>query len=160
MKSIRLVLFLLLFGLSLGCSHQGKKTITPAIDTSEVNEVSLLNLIVSPEKYQGHKVRTFGYLNLEFEGDAIYLHKEDYENGLAKNALSLAMTKDGIQDAKIKHLEKNYVLIEGRFYGNDRGLYSGSIDNITQLEICRKITAPAPPGKNDTVKFPPPNPKK
>jgi hypothetical protein len=44
--------------------------------------VSLIQLIANPERYNGKPVRLIGFLRLEFEGDALYLHREDYERGL------------------------------------------------------------------------------
>jgi len=38
---------------------------------------TLLQVLVDPVKYDGRKVLVFGYCRLEFEGTAIYLHKED-----------------------------------------------------------------------------------
>jgi len=41
-------------------------------------DVSLIQLIANPQAYDGKTVRITGFLHLEFEGNAIYLHNEDF----------------------------------------------------------------------------------
>ena len=38
---------------------------------------SLVELIARPELYDGRRVRVIGFVNFEFEGDAIFLSSED-----------------------------------------------------------------------------------
>ena len=60
---------------------------------TEINNVSIVNLIATPEKYDGKLVRIFGFVKLEFEGTGIYLTEADLKNYLGKNGLWL----DGIK---------------------------------------------------------------
>ncbi len=97
--------------------------------------VSLVQLIATPEKYQGKPVQVFGFMRLEHEGNAIYLHREDYENALYKNGLWL--TNVDTAEHRAKHNLK-YVLIEGTFDGKERGhfgLWSGSIKDIKRVQL-------------------------
>jgi hypothetical protein len=143
----------------LACNHQSKKSKTPSVNLTQVTDVSILNLIVNPEKYKGLRVRTFGYLNLEFEGNGIYLHKEDYEHSLSKNGLWVEISRDSMRRPEIKQCIKHYVLIEGTFDEGEghMGLFSGTIKDITRLEKWDMAMPPKPPGKNDVVKFPKPS---
>ena len=50
-------------------------------------DVSILQLLATPEKFDGKLVRVIGFLCLAFEGDAVYLHREDFDHGLTQNAL-------------------------------------------------------------------------
>ena len=59
----------------------------PTIAGGELPLVSLIELIANPQKWDGKVVLIVGYLNLQFEGDAIYLHAEDYESGITKNGV-------------------------------------------------------------------------
>lgn len=85
-------LFLLVF-LAASCSNKKKNNIVDnQIEASSVVSkpsrefiTSLVKLIANPEVYNGKTVQIIGYLNLEFEGNAVYLHREDYENGLTGN---------------------------------------------------------------------------
>lgn len=54
-----------------------------------VQDVSLIQLIAQPEKFEGKRVRFIGFLRIEFEGNAIYLHREDFDHGITKNGLWL-----------------------------------------------------------------------
>jgi hypothetical protein len=72
---------------------------------------------------------------LEFEGDAIYLHKEDYETGLTKNGFWVTFSVK-LDRKEINKLNKGYVLVEGTF-NKDRhghmGLFGGEIYEITRI---------------------------
>lgn len=98
--------------------------------------VSLIRLIASPEKYDGKKVRVIGYLHLEFEGDALYLHKEDYNAAISKNGLWINISRDSATRA-MKY-NNRYIIMEGVFdaksYGH-MGMFSGSLKDITRLDL-------------------------
>ncbi len=93
--------------------------------------VSMIHLISNPEQYHGKKVIISGYLNLEFEGNGIYLHKDDYINSIYKNGLWCS-----IDELKYRKFNKKYVIMEGIFNAEMKGhmgLWSGSIENISRI---------------------------
>ena len=47
----------------------------------------MVQLLATPEKFDGKLVRVFGFLRLEFEGDALYFHREDDVQGLTRNGI-------------------------------------------------------------------------
>jgi hypothetical protein len=101
------------------------------------NSVSIVQLIATPEKYDGKVVKVMGFLRLEFEGDAIYLHEDDYRHGISKNGLMVV--RNAKIDANADTLDLHYVLLEGTFDANNHGnmgLNSGTITNITFTGIC------------------------
>lgn len=82
MKSIRyfyLATLALSFG-SLSASAAGPEG---------AETVSIVQLLAVPEKYEGKLVSVRGFVRLESEGSAIYLHEEDYEQSLYSNGLWL-----------------------------------------------------------------------
>lgn len=96
-------------------------------------DVSMIRLIASPQEYAGKVIRVHGYLNVEFEGNAVYLHKEDFTHALTSNALWID-AKPGIMNG-LQQLSGQYVLLEGTFDASHHGhlgLYSGAIVNITR----------------------------
>jgi hypothetical protein len=101
MKVMRLAA---LFVLSLVASHM-------AVAVQPV-DVSMIQLIATPEKYQGERVRVLAFLRLEFEGDAVYLHQQDYEQAIYRNGLWIDLPKT---TASGKNLSNQYVLVEGVF---------------------------------------------
>ena len=97
---------------------------------------SLVQLIANPDKYDGHEVRVVGYVRLEFEGNAIYLHREDYEKGLTANALWLD-TRSCNSRASGKPFTKGYAVVEGTFSSTNHGhmgMFSGAIVRITRCD--------------------------
>jgi hypothetical protein len=96
--------------------------------------VSLIELIANPTQFDGKRVRIIGFLRLEFEGTAIYLSREDFENGITKNGLWVST------DQLDNTLSNRYVLLEGTFNASNpghRGLWSGAIEKITRVQKWR-----------------------
>lgn len=70
---------------------------------------------------------------LDFEGERLYLHKEDYEDGLFMNSIYLALSPE--QKMQYKALDKSYVSVEASFHGrrNTEDISSGSLFNIREI---------------------------
>jgi hypothetical protein len=105
---------------------------------AEPLDVSLIQLIASPKDYDGKVVRVIGFVRLEFEGNAIYLHQDDYKHGITKNGLWIDVTDD--MRKKQAEIDQKYVLIEGTFiakFTGHMGLWNGSIQKISRCEIWR-----------------------
>lgn len=106
----------------------------PARSTG-TRDVSMIQLIANPERYDGSPIRLIAFLNLEFEGNALYLHREDYEKALPANAIWISLT-DHQARASLK-LSGGYVLVEGTFRAKNRGhlgMFAGSVDQITRIQ--------------------------
>ncbi len=102
-------------------------------------DVSLVRLIANPREYDGKHVRVIGFVRLEFEGNAIYLHREDEKYGITKNALWLSLSREEAQ--KWRALSDNFVLVEGTFDANSfghMGLFSGTIKDIKRFQRWAK----------------------
>ena len=102
--------------------------------STEVVDLSIINLITTPERYNGKLVRIIGYVELQFEGTSIYLSK--YANASAKNGLWL----DSVDPKIWPKYNKKYCLIEGTFNSNNQGhmgMWSGAIENIQRFEVWR-----------------------
>ena len=114
---------------------------TRAIAAEMPKDVSIVQLLATPEKFNGKLVRVFGFLRLEFEGDALYFHKEDYEQGLTRNALFVYMPEGSEPRPKdvpgnTESINSHYVLMEGIFHGDvhgHMGLFGGGIKQITRI---------------------------
>jgi hypothetical protein len=110
--------------------------ICTAADYASPVDVSMVQLIAEPKNYHGAAVRVIGFVKLDFEGTAIYLHKDDYKYGITKNGLWLEVT-DEIYRKKTE-IDQQYVLLEGKFNANEMGhmgRWSGSIQQISRLQI-------------------------
>ncbi|MCP9768481.1 hypothetical protein EGI22_11205 [Lacihabitans sp. LS3-19] len=118
-----------------GCMEEHSMHLKEGFVLMEDYNISLVRLIATPERYHGKKIQIVGYLNLEFEGDAIYLHKEDYEHSLNKNSFSVSFSNK-LDRQNINYHNKSYVLIEGTFRMDRRGhmgLKGGEIYDITRI---------------------------
>ncbi|MBK8476330.1 MAG: hypothetical protein IPL39_08405 [Opitutaceae bacterium] len=100
--------------------------------------VSIVRLLAAPNELAGRRVRIEGFLWIEYEGNAIYLHEEDYRRGLYRNGLRLELTQD--EKAKediLRKLSGHYVMLEGVFVGgrSQMQLWSGTIRDISRVQL-------------------------
>jgi hypothetical protein len=108
------------------------------LNGEEPINATLLQLLANPEKFDGKLIRVIGFLRLEFEGDALYFHREDYENALLGNGIWVDATPE--MKKQKTGLNMNYVLLEGVFNSGDKGhmdLWSGAIQQIRRAEVWR-----------------------
>ena len=122
--SRRCTLYLLLLLMILGNLLEANGTLAQ-VEPIEPKGVSLLQLIANPSEYHGKLVRVIGFCRLEFEGDALYLHREDFEQGITKNAVWLNVGRE-ISKSR-SNLSGGYVIVEGVFNAEDKDLFSGCI---------------------------------
>lgn len=98
----------------------------------QITDASIVALIANPDRYDGKLVRIIGFLRIEFEGNAIYLHQSDYEHAISKNGLWAEI------DMARKELDQKYVLVEGTFDAGNHGhmgMFSGAITNIRRAQV-------------------------
>lgn len=110
-------------------------------------DVSIIQLIATPKKYANKPVQVIGFLNIEFEGDGIYFHEEDFRRGLISNGVGIRA--DGEMRERLKKLSGQYVIIEGVVDASysDAVAVAGfriSITNITRADPLKVRRQPAP----------------
>lgn len=96
--------------------------------------VSFFELLGSPAAFQGKRVRVVGFAHVEFEGKGLYFHKEDFENGLVKNALWLNVD---LMHPEFTALNDRYVIVEGVFKAGPRGhfgIFGGALAEISRYD--------------------------
>lgn len=97
--------------------------------------VSLVELIASPQKFDGVLVNVIGYLDMSREGDLLYLHQTDSDNMLNSNAIWVHRTEEmGIDKTRLNH---KYVTVVGVFrsgFKEQFGTPSCGIPNATRVE--------------------------
>lgn len=135
----RLIINSLILVLLVSCST------TKENSTNIKNEpefTSIISIIANPQRYHNKNIVIDGYFVLKKEGDAIYLTKTDFENGLFKNAIYLFVTYKDMEKFDIDPPYKGYVKIEGEYDMNNKGSYnffSGSIINIKNISRLYKV---------------------
>ena len=107
----------------------------PAASPQEAKEsVSLIQLIATPEKYEGKTVLITGFLRLEFEGNSICMHREDCDQNLYQNSLWVNPSKDLF--AHSQELNNHYITLVGVFTAKRNGhmgLWPGEISIISYI---------------------------
>lgn len=150
-KNLKLICLFLACISAASCSRNAPKDVENKIveaeyiagagsDYGAIEFVSLIELIANPEKYDGKLISVKGYVHLEFESNAIYLHREDYEHGLSRNSLWLSVN-DEVFEQKEKYSDK-YALVEGTFNARSKGhfgMHSGSVESIRRLAVLRML---------------------
>lgn len=143
--------FLLLVALLLTTGCASRETLTPAYaplslvvgfpacaEQAEngdctLFEVSIVQLLARPELFAGKRVRVIGFVNLEFEGNALYLSRELFEHGGSRDAIWVDV--EGLPSAM--KFRRGYALVEGTFSAGPSGhfgMFSGQIAKITRFE--------------------------
>ena len=59
-----------------------------SVANQKAESISLMQLILNPEKHHGKLVRVIGVSRIEFEGNGIWFMKEHYKHRVYKNSLS------------------------------------------------------------------------
>ena len=108
------------------------------LQAQEPTDVTLVQLIANPEKFDGRLIRVIGFLRLEFEGNVLYLHREDYEHAILGDGIWVDVTPEMAKQSAT--LKMNYVLLEGVFSASERGhmgMWSGTIKQIRRVQLWR-----------------------
>jgi hypothetical protein len=110
------------------------------IQAQEPTDVTLVRLIANPETFDGKLIRVIGFLRLEFEGNVLYLHREDYENAILGDGIWVDVTP--VVAKQSATLNMNYVLLEGIFSAGERGhmgMWSGTVRQVRRAQLWRAV---------------------
>jgi|SRR5699024_1683048 len=126
---MKYLLLLVLLG-TAACAEKS----SPAESRSRQDDrVSIVQLLSNPDDFDGETVRLMGYLQLEFETYALWLHREDRVHGLLPNRIDLEAS--ACSD-KVDQVNEKYVLLEGTFAVVDRGT-SRKRHLLTNITHCQ-----------------------
>ena len=98
-------------------------------------DVSLVRLVADPERFRGRLVRVIGYLEFQFEGNALYLHADDALFSISANAVSVEATRDMRER---RALLGGYTLLEAVFDPDatgHRGVFCSG--GLVQVRRCQ-----------------------
>jgi hypothetical protein len=116
---------------------------SPHADEPRETAVSLIQLIANPASFDGKRVVLTGYVVLEVDNTAVYLHESDATYAIARNGLWLDMPLGG--ESHRARFHQQYVVIEGTFNGRHRGIFSGTLENIGRFEVIDPRPGPVKP---------------
>ena len=106
--------------------------------TDSLCSASMAALLGNPSGFDGRLVSTLGYVHFEFEGNAVHLHKEDFDQGLFLNSLWISLAKGVPEEA----CQDSYAIIEGRFRAGLRGHFGMFPGEIAEVTRCEKWVSP------------------
>jgi len=102
--------------------------------------LSMIDLIANPELFDGKKVIVKGYVHFEFEGNGIFLHKEDFLYGIDRNALWLSLSSSE-RAKKFSDCQDSYAMVRGTFkagIGGHNSMLSGELHDIAECSVVEK----------------------
>ena len=158
MQTMRLFWCVLAGMLLAGCAKGGgsapeSELPVPSIhggpENTEPKDVSLIELIADPGGLDGRTVWVEGFAVLEFEGTALYLHREDADQLLLKNGVWLA-TGWPVPE-RWKGLDQRYIRVEATVDARDHGHLGGWSAALTHIHTMAAIGSRA-----DYARVPPP----
>jgi hypothetical protein len=135
MRSRFVFVFFVILALS-ACGLAQKRHAAPPI-------VSIVQLLSSPDKYDGKHVVVFGFLTIGQENDNLFLGKGDYENALLANSIWVDISDGMVKQQNELHLK--YVRIVGVFHLGNTGRNSPSVGGIGEISDCRVWSDPDHP---------------
>ena len=97
---------------------------------------SLIQLIANPKKYHKKQVTVSGFLQIEFEGDALYFHQEDAQFMITENAVWVELSDE--MRTNSQKFNNKYVSISGVFNAKENGhfnMFSGTIEDVSSCRL-------------------------
>ena len=97
--------------------------------------IPIARLLARPQDYHGKRVDVMGFAHYEFEGNGLYLNRDDAEHWMTYNGFWLDPPNREV--ANSDSLSDQYVLITGTFDANNKGhlgMWSGAIVDITHAQ--------------------------
>ena len=100
---------------------------------------SLRELIDERDAYHGRRVRVTGYVNFEFEGNGLYVSRDDWQHRRYANGVWINPPR-GFESGSGPAPDspnRRFVLVEATFRADRRGhfsLWSGSLQDVTRIE--------------------------
>ena len=124
-----------------------REPITAHTSADDATRVSMVQLLATPERFDGRRVIVVGYLHRGFESSGLYLHREDHEFRLFTNGL-------WVNGGCGKSLEYNgwYVGMAGTFDAKGHGhmgLWSAELDDVTECIPLRDASDEARNARGD-----------
>ena len=110
---------------------------------TQLQNVSLLELVVQPEKFDGKTIAVIGYLDVSFDGSLLYVHREDAENWISENAVWVRRTEQ--MERNRSSLNHKYVKLVGKFkvgYSQQLGDPPNGFSEVQSISLWSDPSSP------------------
>jgi hypothetical protein len=111
--------------------------------SEQARNVSLLELITSPEKFDGQLIAVVGFLEMSRDGDLLYLHRADDENWIVANSVWIRRDERLGKDRNL--LNRKYVKVVGIFkvgYHEQLGYPPNGISDVRSAKVWSNPDSP------------------
>jgi hypothetical protein len=101
--------------------------------------VTMQQLLAEPQRFEGQRVRTTGFLRLEFEANALYPTRDDFNNAAMEHAVWLDLSNAQLR--RLGKLNNGHVVVEGEFsvqYKGHGGKWLGVLRHVAGVRMWRK----------------------
>ena len=99
--------------------------------------ITVADIMRQSKRFHKQSVWVKGYLHLEFEGDALYWRKVDYQTH-TYNSLYVRFSDSLAQTKPVAEYSDHYVVLKGTFDSTLSNIESGAIIEITSLNALQK----------------------
>jgi hypothetical protein len=99
--------------------------------------VSMIQLIATPERFDGKMVSVVGYLGIESEDARLYVSEEDYRRYIPENGVFIDVNKE--MERNIEKIDIHYVILAGVFRQKGAPVSVGSNSEITDIRRCTPL---------------------
>jgi hypothetical protein len=113
----------------VGCARDEAEKSAPSSDGAQPERVSIVQLLVTPQAFEGRHVRLQGFCHLKVEERTVYLSRDDARHVNTASAIWLVL------DTSPPEFDETFVIVEGVFTSRVRGhqdLWPASIE-VTRL---------------------------
>jgi hypothetical protein len=134
LRTLILILNLLLFLNNANAQDSIKYSERPNGHNSPYR-ISINEILANPDVYEGTHLQVVGYLNLDWEADAVYLNKNDFKSRRYSKGLWIHLNQFKFRGSN--KLKGHYVVVDGVFDANDHGhenLWGGALKAITSIK--------------------------
>jgi len=98
---------------------------------------SMVAVLANPSAYEGKLISIRGFVNLEKDGDAIYLAADDYRWSITANAIWLHMPHCANRAGGA--VTQGYMTVVGNFTSKLHGQANAWVGEIDNIRVCRLI---------------------
>jgi hypothetical protein len=139
---LSLVGFIALFGSVEGYLYfDRQKPLAPM----PAERASLVQLLTSPQTYDGHRIQAAGYFVFKEENHALYLSVADAENYLPENSIDVVFDYKKFNPNSLRQIAQRYVSVTGIFHAQGTPEWPGAAlagKKVHQISSIEEIRSP------------------
>ena len=112
---------------------------------AEFERVSLVQLLANPERYDVRKIEAAGLFVLREKQYALFLSKEDAENGISLNSIAVVLPSPEFKQDEVTQLDGKFVSVKGIFFARGAPESAQRVPQIATIEEVRSPPYAAEP---------------